>query len=98
MVLGQALTALLCKSTETGLVAKFAFSHIIYLQNILATAVEQLSGIPGEGKFRYNWYFGAHLSVSHSTLCPCCVYQPPDLAGISHEACMSKGRKAQVHS
>lgn len=55
MVLGQELTALLCKSTETGLVAKFPSMHVIYLQKIFGTEQGQPPSVPGEGKLRYTW-------------------------------------------
>lgn len=53
MVLGQDLTALLCKSTET--VAKFPSMHVIYLQKVFGTEQGQPSSVPGEGKLRYTW-------------------------------------------
>lgn len=54
MVLGQELTPLFCKSTETGLVVKFPSVRIIYLQ-IFAAELGQLSSVPGKGKLRYIW-------------------------------------------
>lgn len=55
VVLGQELTALLCKSTETGLVARFPSMHIIYLQKVFTAELGQLSSVPSERKLGYTW-------------------------------------------
>jgi len=84
MVLGQELTALFCKSTETGLVLEFPYMHVIYLQKISAAKLGQLSSVPAEGRLGYTWQFEAYLGTNHSTLCPSYICQASDLTGISH--------------